>query len=47
MGAWIEIIFLSIAQLFYGAWIDEEGEDYLYPPELFEIVSDDYIEDNH
>lgn len=21
--------------------IDEEGEDYLYPPELFEIVSDE------
>lgn len=25
--------------------IDEEGEDYLYPPELFEIVSDETIND--
>ncbi|WP_195890967.1 hypothetical protein [Fenollaria massiliensis] len=25
--------------------IDEEGEDYLYPPELFEIVNDEDIED--
>lgn len=25
--------------------IDEEGEDYLYPPELFEIVGDEDGED--
>lgn len=30
----------------YGSWyriIDESGEDYLYPPELFEIVDDSVI----
>ena len=31
---------ISIEKTWYRI-IDEEGEDYLYPPELFEVVDED------
>ena len=35
---------ISIEKEWYRI-IDEEGEDYLYPPDIFEIVDDSLIKD--